>query len=242
MTNYDELLHEVKTTFETFRRTTAHDYIPKMYEALRRENLNITPEDARDRIEKDCISIWSKRTILDALPDEAKNQEKQNSGRLGQKKRSSAAASAAPLNREEILIDTKGKAIEDKLRNFEEALAEEFSSIKKHPEEVGVTSKTISSSKECASCQELRLKVTELEDALTKRAISKANEMVQYSSSSDNTVVKTEDDNIIPFRFSLPLDYVRRYIEDSTSNINNRIWFSGTLDKRTGDVIKLLLE
>jgi hypothetical protein len=66
---YDDLL-------QTYR-STATEYIPKMYAAPRNEDANISPQDARDRIEKDCFGIWSKRTILDAFPDEAKNPEKQ---------------------------------------------------------------------------------------------------------------------------------------------------------------------
>ena len=69
---------------------TAKEYIPKMYLALRDENPNFTPEDARDRIEKDCVNIWSKRTILDALPDEAKDLKKQKAGRLSQNEVNSA--------------------------------------------------------------------------------------------------------------------------------------------------------
>ncbi len=63
-----------------------------MDQALRTENPNLTPERSRDRIEKDCISIWSKRTILDALPDEAKDLEKQKAGQLSQKEANSAAS------------------------------------------------------------------------------------------------------------------------------------------------------
>ena len=76
MTKYDELLKEAKAKAEAFA-LTAREYIPKMYDALRNEDSNLTPEDARDRIQKDCIGIWSKRTILDALPDEAKDLKKQ---------------------------------------------------------------------------------------------------------------------------------------------------------------------
>jgi hypothetical protein len=49
-----------------------------MYNALINENKDISPEDARDRIEKDCFGIWAKRRYypLDALPDEAKNRKK----------------------------------------------------------------------------------------------------------------------------------------------------------------------
>ena len=77
MSQYDDLLEEARTKAAAYM-STAKVYIPKMYDALMNENKNISPEDARDRIEKDCIGIWSKRTILEALPDEAKNREKQN--------------------------------------------------------------------------------------------------------------------------------------------------------------------
>ncbi|MGA9151703.1 MAG: hypothetical protein WBZ36_14090 [Candidatus Nitrosopolaris sp.] len=80
-----------------------------MYQALRNEESNILPQDARGRIEKDCIGIWSKRTILEALPAEAKNPEKQKAGRLSQKKRNFAAVSAAPVV-EEIILDTDGRS------------------------------------------------------------------------------------------------------------------------------------
>jgi hypothetical protein len=108
---------EARTKAEAFR-STAYEYIPKMYQALRNENPNTTAQDARDRIEKDCVGIWSKRTILDALPDEAKDQKKQKAGRLRQKKANSAAFSAAPASAEnekkkEIMIDTQGKPVEN---------------------------------------------------------------------------------------------------------------------------------
>jgi hypothetical protein len=91
---YDVLLTEATTKAEAWR-ATAKDYVPRMYAALRSENSNLSRLDAKDRIQKDCINIWSRRTILDALPDEAKDPEKQKSGRLGQKKRNFAALTAA---------------------------------------------------------------------------------------------------------------------------------------------------
>jgi hypothetical protein len=111
LSEYDDLLKEVKGKAAAFQ-STAREYVPKMYRALRKENHEIPPADARDRIEKDCVGIWSKRTILDALPDEAKNPEKQKAGRLGQTKRNSAAFSAAPQTKDKILIDNQGRPIE----------------------------------------------------------------------------------------------------------------------------------
>lgn len=110
MSEYDNLLEEAKEKAAAFQ-SIAREYVPKMYQALRNENHDIQPADARDRIEKDCVGIWSKRTILDALPDEAKNSKKQKAGRLGQKKRKSAAFSAAPQAKNKIIIDTQGRLI-----------------------------------------------------------------------------------------------------------------------------------
>ncbi len=51
---------------------------------------------------------------LEFLPDEAKDLEKQKSGRIGQRKRNSAAVTAAPLQKKrEIIIDTEGEAIDN---------------------------------------------------------------------------------------------------------------------------------
>lgn len=112
MNEYDILLEEVRAKLDFYRRTIAREYVPRMFRALRDENL--TPEDARDRIEKDCRDMWEKRTILEFLPEEAKDPKKQESGRLGQKKRKSAAVSAAQhQEKEAIVIDTKGRPVED---------------------------------------------------------------------------------------------------------------------------------
>jgi hypothetical protein len=109
------LLTEAKSKAEAFT-TTAKVYIPRMYAALRSENVHLSPVDARDRIQKDCIAIWSRRTILDALPGEAKNAEKQKSGRLGQTKRKCAAFSAAQKQRHQnntMAVSQDGTIVEE---------------------------------------------------------------------------------------------------------------------------------
>ena len=115
MTTYEELLKEVQIKLDAFSIRTAKEYIPKLWEALKNENPNLTREDLRDKIEKDCLETWSERRILEALPDEAKDPKKQEFGRLSQKKRISAAETAAPLiqKKKEIIIDTAGKPIEN---------------------------------------------------------------------------------------------------------------------------------
>ena len=79
MAKYDDLLEEVKRKATAFQ-SIAKKYIPRMYEALRNEDPHITPQDARARIEKDCIDFWSKRTILEALPAEAKIRKSKKRG------------------------------------------------------------------------------------------------------------------------------------------------------------------
>ncbi|MGA9842210.1 MAG: hypothetical protein WBQ25_07835, partial [Nitrososphaeraceae archaeon] len=60
--SYTELLAEVRTKVDAFLASTANEYIPKMYQALRNENQDISAQDARQRIQKDCACIWRRRT------------------------------------------------------------------------------------------------------------------------------------------------------------------------------------
>jgi hypothetical protein len=107
MSKYDELLEEVITKILPLKetiRTTARDYIPKMYKALLQEDINLTPQEARERIEKDCLGFWSKRTIVYALPDEAKNITKQLAGKQ-RKKNCAAAMIAATTTNGKVLLE-----------------------------------------------------------------------------------------------------------------------------------------
>jgi hypothetical protein len=113
LSRYSDLLKEVKEKAAAFQ-STAKKYIPIMYEALTSEDPHISPQDARKRIEKDCCTVWSKRTILEALPDEAKNPEKQKAGRLSKKKHHFAAVSAAP-EVAQIILDTNGRSVGEDL-------------------------------------------------------------------------------------------------------------------------------
>jgi hypothetical protein len=75
---YDDLL--------TKARGSAKYWVPQLCEALRKENPEMTPNDIRDTIKKDCISIWQRGTITDALPDEYKDKTRQKVGRKGRQK------------------------------------------------------------------------------------------------------------------------------------------------------------
>lgn len=76
--NYDNLL--------TQARGSAKHWIPRLCEALGKENPEMTPDDIRDTVKKDCISIWQRDTITDALPDEYKDKTRQEVGRKGRQK------------------------------------------------------------------------------------------------------------------------------------------------------------
>lgn len=104
MKEYDRLLQQA-TQEEERHRAVAKTIIPLMYAALRDEEPNMTPQDARERIEKDCVACWSRRTILDALPDEAKDPIKQRAGR---KSRQSAAETAA---QKRLVVGAEGQTI-----------------------------------------------------------------------------------------------------------------------------------
>ncbi len=41
------------------------------------------PEDCRDKIEHDCVDIWSKATIRKYLPPESKDPKKRQAGKIG---------------------------------------------------------------------------------------------------------------------------------------------------------------
>ncbi len=112
MSEYNDLLQELRSKTIDLQKpiiATAKEYIPKMYKALLNENPNLTPIEVRQRIGKDCREkFWSKRTILTALPDEAKNLEKQKAGRQRHKNKNQKAAAiiAAPNNlKPKVLLD-----------------------------------------------------------------------------------------------------------------------------------------
>ncbi len=251
MSEYDNILEKARETAERFK-STAKEFIPKMYQALRRENPNISPEDARDRIEKDCVEIWSRRTILDALHDEAKNQEKQKAGRLRQKENNSAAFSAAPSPQQEekkkiVVAGIQGKSIEEDIPLTSDISASNSSrsvvdAANANTTQTGLEKQIdVSELKECSSCQELKSENIELKEALRKATrLTTADQISQPSCSSDNSIqIENNSSNLSYFEFPLPLETVRQYIIRSFNvhKIKDQIWFSCTFDKITGKVL-----
>jgi hypothetical protein len=217
VSQYDDLLEEVRSKAAAYM-STAKLYIPKMYNALMDENKNISPEDARDRIEKDCVGVWSKRTILDALPDEAKNREKQKSGRLGQKKRNFAAVSAAPEPRTAaIIIDTNGRPINN-------AIDESSEDRSKRQVKANI--------KECPNCQELYAANQQLRDALK----------VHASATTDKQIARKSSEEYLEFELSVPFRPLLRHMLQSFESNKamdrvSLVRYVGKLNVQTREVV-----
>lgn len=234
MSTYEELLEEARTKVQSIQQSTAQEYVPKMYWKLRDENPELAPNDARYRIEKDRIGIWSKRTVLEYLPDEAKDIKKQKAGRLRQKEPKFAALAAAP-EAKEILLDVQGRAI-DSNASPNETIVE---SIAKSSDGLNRPNRRIRPPIECRNCSESAFRITELEQALRETTqLTRASEI--NGSQLENNFSQQEDNNAMtPFEFWLPLEDVRKYIL-ATFNLGknkDKLWFNGTFNRQTGIVV-----
>jgi hypothetical protein len=76
--HHDEVLNELRQKGEKL----ANQYIVELYNILRDEE-KMLPEDCRDKIEHDCVDIWSKATIRKYLPPESKDPKKRQAGKIG---------------------------------------------------------------------------------------------------------------------------------------------------------------
>lgn len=233
MSEYDDLLAEARAKAEAFR-ASAKAYIPNMWTALRNENSALSAEDARDRIQKDCINIWSRRTILEALPDEAKNPEKQKFGRLRQKKRNSAAVSAAPQRTSEVILGSDGDTIlssDDDDDRIEKPANSYRNTSYRSPSNAELIEQ-LGKCKENLVLYQSRHnqdtnRIAELETALKKKSFISADEMTQGQSQSSQD-----------FEFPLQFEVVRRYMELEFKRNGGVgvVWFHGTIDPRTGKI------
>jgi hypothetical protein len=207
LSEYDDILEKARQAAEQFR-STAKEFIPKMYKALRNENTNISPDDAKDRIEKDCVGIWSKRTILDALPDEAKNQEKQKAGRLRQKEHNSAAFSAAASAKRKIIVSSQGTidmqdSPVDELKsitNTTEAYAREYTCDLQPQERSTQIQHTTMDDHNCPNCKQLLIENQKIQNEKDLRIKQLEDEIRQYYNDlkikiSENAGMRTQVDH-----------------------------------------------
>ena len=78
ISHYDDILNELRQKGERL----ANQYIVELYNILRDEE-KMPPEDCRDKIEHDCVDLWSRATIRKYLPTEAKDSKKRQAGKMG---------------------------------------------------------------------------------------------------------------------------------------------------------------
>lgn len=131
MSEYENLLREAQSKVNDLQKpiiNSAKEYIPKLCQSFRKEHNNLTPSEVRIQIEKDCKNLWSKRTILDVLPDEMKNLTKQTAGRQRYKNKQthSAAIVAAPKQNNSMVIDNFGRTVMDNVSIKSESSSDNF--------------------------------------------------------------------------------------------------------------------
>ncbi|CAN5455982.1 hypothetical protein BH18THE2_BH18THE2_21030 [soil metagenome] len=246
MTSYDDLLKEARTRVADFQKLTSREFIPRMYTELCNENSGITPEDARDRIEKDCVGIWSKRTILDVLPEETKDPKKQKAGRLRQKKSNSAALTAAPEARE-ILVDMQGRTICNMPPGATTSGSPSEEGSRDHdtntvavvePLDLRKGNKTTTHNRrKCTICQE------QIQNNEPIGVVNNATQLTETSTilspSFRQGTNESEENKIVLFEFSLGLQDLRNFVHTNykITTSEGKVWFHGSLDIRTGEVI-----
>ena len=143
---------------------------------------------------------------LDALPDEEKNQKKQKSGRLGQKKRNFAAVSAAPeAGAAKIILDTNGRPIDER------------STIKKSSEDRS-NGQVKANTKECPSRNSSS---QEPKDALK----------VYASVTNDKQITRMNSEGYLEFELSVPFKPLIQHMTNAfnSNNATERISFTVNL-------------
>ena len=77
MSHYDAVLDKYRNKAILL----ANETINELYSILREEE-KLEPQDARAKIEQDCVDLWSKATIMKFLPPETKNEKKRKAGKI----------------------------------------------------------------------------------------------------------------------------------------------------------------
>ena len=199
MSKYDDFLTQLKED----HKTTAEMAIKRLYKLLKEEELNLSNEDMYDRILKDCLVIWARATIIENMPDELKDSERQEAGRRG-----------AEAKKKLLRVTNDGNVARDAPANsnlFEQK------QIESQTLEQGSTKRNNTSS-------------TIVDKEVDDYPIS----------NMDNPASSSHNEGLIPFEFPLRVQDVLGYLfPGSRKKYHNedRVWFSGVLDKSTGETI-----
>lgn len=219
---YEKDLAELK------RRGTAlaKEFIPKLYEDLRKEHLE--PSDARERIERDCADLWSKATIRKYLPDEAKNKEAQDKGRKGNATKSEKLTKArmdlaengsvcqkGQESREEIMamtIDTSGRssAYASEAGGDDRSQLAEGSPFASDKKAIKALRMKVQEKDECI--KELERQVHEFREALTKSTFKAADGLREESARLNERPSEQEKLSLEPYECKTELEVEGRPI------------------------------
>jgi hypothetical protein len=202
MSKYDDFLKQLKED----HKTKAQLAIKQLYLLLREEDPNLSNDDIYDRILKDCLVIWARSTVIENMPDELKDSERQESGRRG-----------AEAKKKLLRVTNDGN------------VAREVPANSNLVEQKQIESQT-------------------LEQGSTKR--NNTSSTIVDKEADDNYPISTVDnpassssshnEGRSPFEFSLRVQDVLGYLfPGSRKKYHNedRVWFSGVLDKSTDEVI-----
>jgi hypothetical protein len=188
-------------------RTTAETAIRQLYLLLKEDDPNLSNEDIYDRILKDCLTIWARATIIANMPEELKDKERQESGKRGAEEKKKQQLMVTHDGNVASVDLAKSSSVEQKEQEFK-TLAQQ-TPLNKNDTYFGMVNKEV---EECP--------------------ISTIDHPA--SSSSNN-------ENLLPFEFSLPVRLVLGSIvpllPKKKEDDEERMWFSGVLNKSTGEVI-----
>jgi hypothetical protein len=199
MSRYDDFLKQLKED----HKTTAKMAIKRLYLLLKEDDPNLSKDDMYDRILKDCLVIWARATVIENMPDELKDSERQEAGRRG-----------AEAKKKLLHVTNDGNVARD----------------------IPANSNLV---------EQKQIEPQTLEQGSTKRDNTSSTivdkEVDDYPiSNMDNPASSSHNEGLIPFEFPLRVQDVLGYLFPSSVKkyqYEDRVWFSGVLDKSTGEVI-----
>jgi hypothetical protein len=225
----------LKDLAELRRRRTelAREYIPKLYEDLRKEHFD--GQDARAKIEEDCKGLWSKATIRKYLPDEAKNKKAQDMARKANATKSekltkaridlaenSSVCQKGQESREKIMamtIDTSGRssAYASEAGDDDRSQPAEGSPFASDRKEIKALRMKVQEKDECikekdACIKELERRTQELREALTKSTFKAADGLREESAGLNERPSEQEKLSLEPYKCNTNLELEGRLI------------------------------
>ena len=178
MTTYGEYLSQLIASSKA-----AHDYIPRMCAALRKEDPHLSNEDIRDRVTKDCLEAGlAKSTIIHNIPEEFKNPDKIKAGKSGAEKKkiivtktTSGAAATEAENKPESANKSNSRRLEIRIDEAATKESDENNALQPKDEDVGFLKKQLNKRiEENLLIERLQQEKVQLSEAVKKNSFTKA--------------------------------------------------------------------